>query len=86
MGKLKLGSWAVILREVVEKWSLYFSGKMDRRRAVETFCSNLQMRMNLMKILEERSVGFTLENEKGMGEEEYIYILSHCGLDWELRN
>ena len=70
MGKLKLGNWAVILGEEVEKWGLDLSGKMDRRRDVETFCNILQMQMNLMKMGEERSL-VSHWKMKNLREEEY---------------
>jgi hypothetical protein len=33
-----------------------------------------------------KAYSFMQENKKAMGEEENIYILLRCGLDWELRN
>lgn len=66
VGKLKLASWAVILRS--SKWVLDLSGKMDRRRDVETFRSNLQMRINLIKMGEERSVVSHWKMRKELGK------------------
>jgi hypothetical protein len=46
MGKLKLESWVVILREEFEKWVLDLSGNTEGRSYVKTIDSNTQMQMN----------------------------------------
>jgi len=50
------------------KMGFRLSGKMDGRRDVETFRSNLQMRINLIKMGEERSVVSHWKMRKELGK------------------
>jgi hypothetical protein len=82
MGKLKLGSWAVILREEFEKWVLDLSGNVDGRRDVKTVGSNVQMQMNSMKMREERSVvsHWKMKEEWGKKNINPVALLFRLGI------
>jgi hypothetical protein len=67
-----------------QTWVWDPSGKMDRRRDVKTVCSDIQRRINLMKLRERTSVAST-GKWKRVGEIR-IYILFHYGLDRECGN
>ena len=78
-GNIEIGKLGRDLREEVEKLVLDLSGKMDRRRDVETFCSNLQMQMNFMKMGEERSVVSHWKMKKEWEKKNiYIHIYISC--------